>query len=134
MPAVAVDKVSEHLHAAHDALAWVVGRWQPSPAGSVPMGRDRKPVAVPGGVPLVRHRRGMGVGGVPAECSLAWRPLRGSALPDGGASPEFRPGTQGGQEEELEGQMDAVEEDIRHLWRQTASAPSRISGAARPRT
>ena len=34
MPAAAVDKVFEHLHAAHDALARVVGRRQPSPAGT----------------------------------------------------------------------------------------------------
>ena len=34
MPAAALDKVFEHLHAAHDALARVVGRWQPSPAGT----------------------------------------------------------------------------------------------------
>ena len=33
MPAAAVDKVFEHLHAAHDALARVVGRRQQSPAG-----------------------------------------------------------------------------------------------------
>ena len=36
MPAAAVDKVFEHLHATHDALARVVGRRQPSPAGTDP--------------------------------------------------------------------------------------------------
>ena len=36
----AVDKVFEHLHAAHDALARVVGRRQPSPAGTDPAGWD----------------------------------------------------------------------------------------------
>ena len=40
MPAAAVDKVFEHLHAAHDALARVVGRWQPSPAGTDPAEGD----------------------------------------------------------------------------------------------
>ena len=40
MPAAAVDKVFEHLHAAHDALARVVGRRQPSPAGTDPAGGD----------------------------------------------------------------------------------------------
>ena len=40
MPAAAVDKVFEHLHAAHDALAHVVGRRQPSPAGTDPAGGD----------------------------------------------------------------------------------------------
>ena len=38
MPAAAVDKVFEHLHAAHDALAHTVGRRQPSPVGSDPAG------------------------------------------------------------------------------------------------
>ena len=40
MPAGAVDKVFEHLHAAHDALARVVGRRQPSPAGTDPAEGD----------------------------------------------------------------------------------------------
>ena len=53
MPAAAVDKVFEHLRAAHDALARVVGRRQPSPAGTYPAEGDppgeRK--AAPGGSP-----------------------------------------------------------------------------------
>ena len=40
MPGAAVDKVFEHLHAAHDALARVVGRQQPSPAGTDPAEGD----------------------------------------------------------------------------------------------
>ena len=40
MPAAAVDMVFEHLHAVHDALARVVGRWQPSPLGTDPAGGD----------------------------------------------------------------------------------------------
>ena len=40
MPAAAVDKVFEHLQAAQDALARVVGRRQPSPTGSDPAGGD----------------------------------------------------------------------------------------------
>ena len=40
MPAAAVDKVFEHLHAAHDALARTVGRRQPSPRGLDPAGGD----------------------------------------------------------------------------------------------
>ena len=40
MPAAAVDTVFEHLHAAHDALGRVVGRRQPSPAGTDPAGGD----------------------------------------------------------------------------------------------
>ena len=38
--AAAVDKVFEHLHAAHDALARTVGRRQPSLTGSDPAGGD----------------------------------------------------------------------------------------------
>ena len=40
MRAAAMDKVFEHLHAAHDAPARVVGRRQSPPAGSDPMGGD----------------------------------------------------------------------------------------------
>ena len=40
MPAAAVDKVFQHLHAAHDALARTVGRRQPSPTGMDPTGGD----------------------------------------------------------------------------------------------
>ena len=40
MPAAALDKVFEHLHAAHDALARVVGCRKPSPAGTDPAGGD----------------------------------------------------------------------------------------------
>ena len=40
MPAAAVDKVFEHLDAAHDALARVVGRRQPSLTGSDPARGD----------------------------------------------------------------------------------------------
>ena len=40
MPGAAVDKVFEHLQAAHDALARVVGRRQPYPAGTDPAGGD----------------------------------------------------------------------------------------------
>ena len=40
VPAAAVEKVFEHLHAAQDALARVVGRRLPSPAGTDPAGGD----------------------------------------------------------------------------------------------
>ena len=53
MPAAAVDKVFEHLHEAHDALARVVGRRQLSLAGTDPAGGgppgERE--AAPGGGP-----------------------------------------------------------------------------------
>ena len=40
MPAATVNKVFEHLHAGHDALARVVGRRQPCPEGTEPAGGD----------------------------------------------------------------------------------------------
>ena len=40
MPVAAVDKVFQNFHAAHDALARVVGRRQPSLAGTDPAGGD----------------------------------------------------------------------------------------------
>ena len=40
MLVAAVDKVLEHLHRAHDALARTVVRQQPSPTGSDPAGGD----------------------------------------------------------------------------------------------
>ena len=40
MPAAAVDKVLEHLHAAHDALVRVVEHRQPSPSETDPGGGD----------------------------------------------------------------------------------------------
>ena len=42
MPAAVVDKVLEHLHTTHDALARVVGRRQPSPAGTDPAEGDTR--------------------------------------------------------------------------------------------
>ena len=45
IPTAAVDKVFEHLHAAHHALAQVVGRRQPSPAETDPA--EVKPVRTP---------------------------------------------------------------------------------------
>ena len=51
MPAAAVDKFFEHLHAGHDALARRLGRQQPSPGGGRPGGRGppRERETAPGG-------------------------------------------------------------------------------------
>ena len=120
MPAAAVDKVFEHLHAAHDALACVVGRWQPSPAGTdqaegdplesgkrlqaAALRYDNLAACAPAAyqVHAARH-------GIRSEAAL-WlaEELRG-------ASPGFRPTTQGQLQEELERQAAALERDIRQL-------------------
>ena len=120
MPAAAVDKVFEHLQAAHDALARTVGRRQPSPAGSDPVGEDppktgkrlqaallrydtlaaRTPAAYQGNA--ARH-------GVHSEAALRLtEALRG-------ASPGFCPATQGQLREERERQAAPLEEDISQL-------------------
>ena len=120
MPAAAVDKVFEHLHAAHGALARVVKGRQPSPAGMDTAGGDPPesgkrlqaaifrydtlaacaPAAY--GADAARH-------GIWSEAALRLtEELRG-------ASPGFRPATQGQLQEELERQAAALKEDIRHL-------------------
>ena len=120
MPAAAVDKVFEHLYAAQDDLAHVVGRRQPSPAGTDPAGGDppesgkrlqaailryetlaaRAPAAYQ--ADAARH-------GIQFEAALRFtEELRG-------ASPGFRPAAQGQLQEELERQAAALKEDIRHL-------------------
>ena len=62
MPTGAVDKLFEHLHAAHDALARVVGRRQPSP---------------------LRHPGSVRASGVPGGRGTAWHPVRGGAPAQG---------------------------------------------------
>ena len=120
MPAAAVGKVFEHLHATHDALARVVGRRQPSPAGTDPAEGDppesgkqlqaavlrydtlaaRAPAAYQ--ADAARH-------GVRSEAALRLTEELQSV------SPGFRPTTQGQLQEELERQAAALEEDIRQL-------------------
>ena len=120
MPAAAVDKVFEHLHAAHDALARVVGRRQPSPAGTDPAGGDRPESGkrlqaeilcyeTLAACALEAYQADAGRHGIRSEAALRLaEELRG-------ASPGFRPATQGQLQEELERQAAALEEDIRHL-------------------
>ena len=120
MPAAAVDKVFEHLHAAHDTLARVVGRRQPSPAGTDPaegdppesgkrlqaavLRSDTLAVCVPAAYQADAARHGIW-----SEAALRLaKELRG-------ASPGFCPTTQGQLQEELERQAAALEEDIRQL-------------------
>ena len=120
MPAAAVDKVFEHLHAAHDALARVVGHRQPSPAGADPAGGDppesgkQLQAAILcydtlAACALAAYQADAARHGIRSEAALRLNEeLRG-------ASPGFRPATQGQLQEELERQAAALEEDIGQL-------------------
>ena len=120
MPTAVVDTVFGHLHAAHDALARVVGRRQPSPAGTDPAGGDPPEsgkglqVAILCYDPLAAcapaaYQADAARHGIRSEAALRLtEELRG-------ASPGFRLATQGQLQEELERQAAALEEDIRHL-------------------
>ena len=120
MPAAAVDKVFEHLHAAHDALARVVGRRRPSPAGTDPTGGD-PPESGKRLQAAILHYDTLAVCAPAAyQADAAWQGIQSEAalrLTEElrGASPGFRPATQGQLQEELERQAAALEEDIRHL-------------------
>ena len=133
MPAAAVDKVFEHLHAAHDALARVVGRRQPSPTGTDPaegdppesgkrlqagvLRYDTLAACAPAAYGLRRRsgsRRSCGV-----RCPGSAGPHRAS----------YRRSWRGKQPPSRRTFANSA-----HSWRQTASAPSRTSGAATPPT
>ena len=120
MPAAAVDKVFEHLHAAHDALARVVGRRQQSPAGTDPAEGDppesgkRLQAAVVRYDPLAACARAAYQADAARHGILSEAALR-LAEELRGASPGFRPTTQGQLQEELKRQVAALEEDIRQL-------------------
>ena len=120
MPAAAVDKVFAHLHTAHDALAHVVGRRQPSLAGTDLAGGDPPESGKRLQAAILRYdtlaacspaayQADAPQHGMQSEAALRFtEELRG-------ASPGFRPATQGQLQEELERQAAALEEDIRHL-------------------
>ena len=120
MPTAAVDKVFEHLHAAHDALARVVGRRQPSPAETDLAGGD--PPESGKQLQAVVLRYDTLAACAPAACQAyaARQGIRSEAalrLTEElrGASPGFHPATHGQLQEELERQAAALEEDIRQL-------------------
>ena len=120
MPAAAVDKVFEHLHAAHDALAGVVGRWQPSPAGTDPAGGDPPESGKRLRAAILRYDTLAACAPAAYQADAARHGFRSEAALRRtrelrGASPGFRPATQGQLQEELERQAAALEEDIRHL-------------------
>ena len=142
MPAAAVDKVLEHLHATHDALARVVGRRQPSPAGTDPAEGDLPESGMRLQAAVLRYDTLAARAPAAYQADAARHRMRSEAalrLTEElrGVSPGFRPTTQGQLQEELERQATALEEDIRQLHALLAAdrkAPSRISGAATPPT
>ena len=120
MPAAAVDKVFEHLHAAHDALARLVGRRQPSPAGTAPAEGDPPESGKRLQVAVLRYDTLAACAPAAYQADAARHSIRSEAalrLAEElrGASPGFRPTTQGQLQEELERQAAALEEDIRQL-------------------
>ena len=136
MPAAAVDKVLEHLHAAHDALARTVGRQQPSPAGSDPIGGDP---------PKSRKRLQAAILRYDALAACAPAAYQANAARHGihseavlwltealrGASPGFRPATQGHCRRSWRGRplpQRRTSASCVPSWQPTASAPSKTSG------
>ena len=120
MPAAAVDKVFEHLHAAHAALARVVGRRQPSPAGMDPAGGDPPESGKRLQAAVLRYDTLAACVPAAYQADTARHGIRSEAalwLAEElrGASPGFRLATQGQLQEELERQAAALEENIPHL-------------------
>ena len=120
MPAAAVDKVFKHLHAAHDALVRVVGRWQPSPAGTDPAEGDPPVSGKRLQAAVLRYDTLAACVPAAYQADAAQHGIRSKAalwLAEElrVASPGFRPTTQGQLQEELERQAAALEEDIRQL-------------------
>ena len=120
MPAAAVDKVFEHLHAAHDALARVVGRRQLSPAGTDPAEGDPPESGKRLQAAVLRYDTLAACAPAAYQADAARHGIRSEAalwLAEElrGASPGFRPTTQGQLQEELGRQAAALEEDIRQL-------------------
>ena len=120
MPAAAVDKVFEHLHATHDALARVVGRRQPSPAGTDPAEGDLPESGKQLQAAVLRYDTLAARAPAAYQADAARHGIRSEAalrLTEElqGVSPGFRPTTQGQLQEELERQAAALEEDIRQL-------------------
>ena len=127
MPAAAVDKVFEHLGATHDALAGVVGRRQPSPAGTDRAGGDLPESEKQLQAAVLLYDT------LAARAPAAYQALRLTEELQG-VLPGFRPTTQGQLQEELERQAAALEEDIRPLRALPAADCRRaIKDFSRPR-
>ena len=120
MPAAAVDKVFEQLDAAHDALARVVGRRQPSPAGTDRADGDPPESGKRLRPAVLRYDTLAACAPAAYQAHAARHGIRSEAalrLAEElrGASPGFPPTTQGQLQEELERQAASLEEDIRQL-------------------
>ena len=120
MPAAAVDKVFEHLDAAHDALARVVGRRQPSLAGTDPAEEEPPQSGKRLQAAALRYDTLAPCAPAAYQADAARHGIRSEAALRlakelRGASPGLRPATQGQLQEELERQAAALEEDIRQL-------------------
>ena len=120
MPAAAVDKVFEHLHATHDAPARVVGRRQASPAATDPAEGDPRESGKRLQAAVLRYDALAACEPAVYQPEAAQHGIRSEAalrLAEElrGASPGFCPTTQGRLQEELERQAAALEEDIRQL-------------------
>ena len=115
MPTAAVDKVFEHLHAAHDALARVVGRRQPSPAETDPAGGDPPESGKSLQAAILRYDTLAPWAPAAYQADAARHGIRSAAalrLTEElrGTSPGYHPATQGQLQEELERQAAALEE------------------------
>ena len=120
MSPAAVDKVFEHLHAGHDALARVVGRRQPSLSGSDPTGGDPPESGKRLQAAILRYDALVACAPAAYQANAAGHgihPEAGLRLTEElrGASLGFRPATEGQLQKELERQAATLEEDIRHL-------------------
>ena len=110
MPTAAVDKVFEHLHAAHDALARVVGRRQPSPAETDPAGGDPPESGKPLQAAILRYDTLAAWAPVAYQADAARHGIRSEAalrLKEElrGASPGYHPATQGQLQEVWKGKQ-----------------------------
>ena len=131
MPAAAVDKVFEHLHAAHDTLARVVGRRQPSPVGTDPAGGDPPESGKRLQAAILRYDTLAACAPAAYQADAVRHGIRSKAalrLTEElrGASAGFCPATQGQLQEELERQAANLEEDIRHLRALLAADRKRV--------
>ena len=120
MPAAAVDKVFQHLRALHDALARVVGRRQPSPAGTDPTEGDPPESRKRLQAAVLRYDTLRACAPAAYQADAAGHGIRSEvalrlAEELRGASPGFHPTTQGQLQEELERQAAALGENIRQL-------------------
>ena len=120
MPAAAVDKVFEHLHTAHDALARTLGRLQPSPTVSDPAGGDPSESGKRLQGAILRYDTLAACAPAAYRANAAWHGIHHEAVLRlteelRGASPGLCPATQSQLQEELERQAATLEEDIRHL-------------------